>query len=87
MITTKLIKCKHCDFDVQLVVKVDEDGLATQRGWSKLREHWNMHHKPEARALDLWLNAGEEVRMPNDIEKILQQGWAEEQCGRSAEAA
>lgn len=63
---TKPIKCKHCGFEVLLVVRFDEDGLATQTGWNALKDHWYKSHPKEAALLDEYVYGSTQYAMPNE---------------------
>lgn len=66
MIISKMLTCKKCDHQVNLITKIDEDGLAIQKGWSVLRDHIDYQHPEYARQLNQWLNDGSTHHLPYD---------------------
>lgn len=67
MIISKPIKCLHCQFETPLVTKIDEEGLAEQRGWGTLKDHHYKQHPQYAAALDAWISGSTEHRIPLDV--------------------
>jgi hypothetical protein len=90
LISTKPLRCKHCEFEVQLVTKIDgdsiADGFASHTGWGSLRDHIMRVHPVENDKLDEWIYGSTTWKLPTEvIEREARK--AERECGMVLEAA
>jgi hypothetical protein len=90
LISTKPLRCKHCEFEVQLVTKIDgdsiADGFASHTGWGSLRDHIMRVHPVENEILDAWIYGSTSWKLPFDALEAAAKK-AEKECGMVLEAA
>jgi hypothetical protein len=84
VITSKNVKCKHCETEFPLNTKYDTEGYSLTVGWSALRDHWDREHVQEARALEAWLADGSRHQLPYES---VEEDWERSQAACGTEVA